>query len=359
MTQSRLPLVLDGAGALPDAGTLLVFGPKGDADLAPLPAARLRIVQGFHPDHEALAARGLAVTAEAEGAHAAALVFLPRARAEGRAMLAEAAARVPQGAPIWIDGQKTDGIDTMLRDLRALAGEAAVGAPVAKAHGKIFRLDNPGAAAFAGWRATALHPAPGFVTRAGVFSAEAVDRGSALLAAALPETLSGRIADLGAGWGWLSAQILTRPGVRSLDLIEADHAALACARANISDPRASFHWADATRFAPAQPYDAVVTNPPFHQGRAADPALGAAFIAAAARMLAPHGRLWLVANRHLPYEAVLTTAFREVAEVGGDGAFKLFVASHPQRLGGQRPGASRAGAAGAAATLRRGTRSRR
>jgi 16S rRNA (guanine1207-N2)-methyltransferase len=48
-------------------------------------------------------------------------------------------------------------------------------------------------------------------------------------------------------------------------------------------------------------------------------------------MLSPRGELWLVANRHLPYEGALRLAFREVAELGADPAFKLFHASHPIR----------------------------
>ena len=177
--------------------------------------------------------------------------------------------------------------------------------------------------------------APGFVTLPGVFSADGPDPGSRALAAALPERLPRRMADLGAGWGWLSAQVLARPGVEELHLIEADHAALACARANVTDPRAVFHWADATRFRPPAPLDGVVMNPPFHSGRAADPALGAAFIRAAAGMLGTSGRLWMVANRHLPYEAALAQVFREVAEIGGDGGFKVFLAARPIPGGGK------------------------
>lgn len=332
MKHSRLTTLLeDGPGLLPASGTVLVLGPRADSDLAALPLDRVRAVQGFRPDHDALAARGISVAPAAEGmGHAAALVILPRARAEGRAMVAEAAARVSPGAPVWIDGAKTDGIDTMLRDVRA---RAEVATSLAKAHGRIFAFAGGDASRFADWQAQPLEPAPGFRTMPGVFSAEAVDRGSRLLAEALPGDLKGRIADLGAGWGWLAAQVLARPGVKSLELVEADHAALACARTNITDPRASFHWADATQFKPERIMDTVVMNPPFHQGRAADPSLGAAFIKAAARMLSPPGVLWMVANRHLPYEAALNAAFREVAELPGNGGFKLFRASHPHRVG--------------------------
>jgi 16S rRNA (guanine1207-N2)-methyltransferase len=147
----------------------------------------------------------------------------------------------------------------------------------------------------------------------------------------LPARLGPLVADLGAGWGYLSRAILAREGVTEVHLIEADHAALDCARQNVTDPRARFHWADTTVHAPGIAFDTVVTNPPFHVTRAADPALGRSFVEAARRLLAPRGDLWLVANRHLPYETALRSAFREVAEIGDDPAFKLFHASHPVR----------------------------
>ena len=39
--------------------------------------------------------------------------------------------------------------------------------------------------------------------------------------------------------------------------------------------------------------------------------------------LKPGGALWLVANRHLPYEDVLDARFGEVSEVASSGAFKV------------------------------------
>jgi len=74
-----------------------------------------------------------------------------------------------------------------------------------------------------------------------------------------------------------------------------------------------------------------VMNPPFHTGRAADPSLGRSFISAARAMLTPGGHLWLVANRHLPYEAALGEAFRNVDQIGTDSGFKVYHASRPVR----------------------------
>ena len=142
---------------------------------------------------------------------------------------------------------------------------------------------------------------------------------------------SKRVADFGAGWGFLSRAILAQDSVKELDLIEAEADALECAKRNITDPRARFFWADATTFKPAKLWECVVMNPPFHVGRDADAGLGMAFIKAAHRGLTPSGSLLLVANRHLPYEPLLRQLFKQVEEIGGDSAFRLFRAAAPIR----------------------------
>jgi 16S rRNA (guanine1207-N2)-methyltransferase len=327
MRSARLTLALDtGTITLPGTGNLLVFRPRAGDDLSALPKDRVRVIQGFRPDHDAFAAAGYGVAVSATAGGAAALVCLPRSKAEARALVAEACVRVVPGGPVIVDGQKTDGIDAMLRDIRARVDTSV---PVAKAHGRVFAF--PAGPAFSDWAGVETVTEDGFITLPGVFSADGPDRGSILLAAALPAKLPGRIVDLGAGWGFLARAILARDGVRQLDLVEAEAAALDCARRNVTDPRARFHWADAVSFRPDGVIDAVVCNPPFHVTRAAEPGLGAAFIKAAAAMLHPGGTLWLVANRHLPYGAVLTETFREVEDIGGDGAFRLVRASRPVR----------------------------
>ena len=304
-------------------GRALILGADGAEDLSPFDRTRTLIVEGMAQHHEALKARGFNVATQPEGSFDTALVTLPRSRDAARARIAEAAAHLAPGGALWIDGQKTDGIEASLKEIKALG---SISDTHSKAHGKIARVEDPSKIP-PEWAARDLSPLPGFITRPGVFSAESVDPGSAMLAAALPEKLPTRIVDLGAGWGWLSAQILTRPGVARLHLVEADYSALECARANITDPRAMFHWADARSFRLPEPVNGVIMNPPFHEGRAAEPGLGAAFIKAAAGLLTTAGRLWMVANRHLPYEAELAQHFAEVSEIGGDNRFKVLTAT--------------------------------
>lgn len=323
MSQTRLNTALDGGAlALPE-GPVAVIRPSAGYDLDGLPRAGLTVVHSFKPDIDHWQRAGLA-TAQDIPAVTAAIVVVPRSKTLARGLIAAAC---DKAQIVVVDGQKTDGIDSLFRDCKARLGDIE---SVAKAHGRLFWFAASGD--FADWRIGAPQPGPeGFVTTPGVYAESAVDSGSALLAAALPRKLPRRMADFGAGWGYLSAAVLANPDVTSLDLIEAEGLALDCARLNITDPRARFVWEDVTSYRADTPYDGIVMNPPFHAGRAADPDIGRAFIAAAARNLTAGGQLWMVANRHLPYEAALTAHFRNVAEFGGDRAFKLIHATRPKR----------------------------
>lgn len=323
MSQTRLSTALDqGLLQLPD-GPLSVLRPPAGYDLSAVGPERLRISHGFRPDFEFWQATGVPVTVAPVTAPAT-LVVLPRAKALARGMIAQACAL---SGLIIVDGQRTDGVDSLWRELRDRLGEMPT---VTKAHGRMFWF--PVTDKMVDWAIAAPEPdEAGFYRQPGVFSESGIDRGSQVLAAALPAKLPARIADLGAGWGYLSAAALTRTGLQQIDLIEAESLSLDCARLNVTDPRARFVWADVTSHTPDRAYDAVIMNPPFHAGRAAEPALGQAFIAAAARLLAPHGQLWMVSNRHLPYETALRGKFRNLAEVGQDGAFKVFHATRPLR----------------------------
>ena len=77
-------------------------------------------------------------------------------------------------------------------------------------------------------------------------------------------------------------------------------------------------------------FDAVVSNPPFHVGSRSVPALGRAFIAAAARALKRDGQFLMVANRHLPYEDVLRDVFGRGELLAEQGGFKVYRAWEPK-----------------------------
>ncbi len=185
------------------------------------------------------------------------------------------------------------------------------------------RVDGLDAAIAAG--SSQSPPGLGLWSQPGVFSWDRVDPGSALLAAALP-ALAGAGADLGCGVGFLALKVLASPAVTRLALLDIDRRATQAAQRNIDDPRAAFAWADVRAWPAPDGLDFVVMNPPFHDGGAEDRALGQAFIRRAAQMLRKGGRCWLVANRHLPYEAVLAEAFAAVTPRADAGGYKVLEA---------------------------------
>ena len=174
---------------------------------------------------------------------------------------------------------------------------------------------------------TGLYSAPG------VFSWDRADVGSSLLLEHLPDNLAGNGMDLGCGNGYLSVHVLGRyAGIRAWHAVDADALALDCARRNLTGAgkaRVQFHWLDATREALPRDMDVVLMNPPFHKSRADCVTLGRAMIEAAAGSLHADGSLFLVANRHLPYEALLGELFGRVATLVEGQGYKVMRCSCP------------------------------
>jgi 16S rRNA (guanine1207-N2)-methyltransferase len=171
-----------------------------------------------------------------------------------------------------------------------------------------------------------LAPKTGLMGQPGIFSWDRVDAGTALLLEALP-SLYGRVADLGCGTGLLSQAVLKSTKVKALTGFDCDRRALAACAQNISDDRFAGVWTDLrTQGSGTTGLDFIVTNPPFHDKGIEDQTLGLTFIKVAAQSLRTGGSLWLTANRHLPYEAVLAASFKSVSVKAQANGFKVFEA---------------------------------
>ncbi|MEJ7747272.1 MAG: class I SAM-dependent methyltransferase [Luteimonas sp.] len=292
--------------------------------------------QTFKPEFDSLQRAGIEVRNDGTSTrYPLVLVLPPRQRDEARTLLAYAIARTQPGGVVIASMANDEGAKSGESDLARIAGPLHV---LSKNKCRVFwtaPLQDAFDPVLAAEWAQLDAPRPildgRFTSRPGVFAWDRIDVASALLAAHLPNDLAGRGADLGAGYGYLATEVLARcPNVVALDLYEAEARALELARINLAPFRSpaavEFHWHDVTAGLP-QRYDFIVTNPPFHAQVGADrPDIGRRFINAAADALQPGGRLWLVANRHLPYEEVLNTGFgttRIVAQLHG---FKIIEA---------------------------------
>jgi 16S rRNA (guanine1207-N2)-methyltransferase len=256
-----------------------------------------------------------------------AIVLAPGGVLERDYVLAQALRVLKAGAPLLAFAPKDKG-GSRLR--KALEGFGAKVTEEARRHHRFCHLARPAELTDVGEAIAAggprLSPTLGAWTQPGVFSWDRLDPGSAKLMEVLP-TLSGHGADLGCGIGLLAQRVLASPAVTSLTCLEIDRRAVACAQRNLDDPRAVVRWADVRQWDDSLVgLDFVVMNPPFHDGGTEDRELGVTFIRTAARMLRRGGVCWIVANRHLPYEAALAGAF-EAAEVRADaGGYKIFEA---------------------------------
>lgn len=291
-------------------------------------AAAIDSVQPLRPLYRALEARRIAVTPVIEGeGYDAALILCGKHKGDNENHLAEALSRVKTGGLIAVAGGKEDGIQSLRKRIGAFGWG---GDSLPKYHGVVFWFSRP-AEAEAAIEKLAARPVRvdgRFDAAPGMFSHDRVDAGSELLASRLPADFAGHAADFGAGWGYLSVALAEKsPGLKGVDLFEADFNALEAARrnmaANCRSVPARFYWQDLTAEESRDKYDLIVMNPPFHEAHAAEPALGKAMIEAAAKALKIGGRVMLVANRGLPYEPVMAERFKEWGETCRNARFKV------------------------------------
>ncbi|THD59101.1 class I SAM-dependent methyltransferase [Phenylobacterium sp.] len=256
-----------------------------------------------------------------------ALVLAPPGTLERDFVLAQALRVLRPGAPLTAFAPKDKGGSRLKK---ALEGFGCVVGEDARRHHRFCHVLRPAkltglAEAIAAGAPRIVH-ALGLWSQPGVFSWDRPDPGSLKLIETLP-VLGGRGADLGCGIGLLARAVLAAPAVTALACADLDRRAVECAQHNLDDPRVSVAWADLRNPpAGAADLDFVVMNPPFHDGGAEDRALGQAFIATAAAMLRRGGVCWLVANRHLPYEAPLGAAFSSVTLRAEGGGYKVYEA---------------------------------
>jgi 16S rRNA (guanine1207-N2)-methyltransferase len=287
----------------------------------PLPLEDVDCEQSFRPDFLRLKR---ATPRLSHGSYDQGLVLLTKHKEENIANIARGWELLAPDGILVCSGANDDGAASLEKNVAKAFGLAG---SLSKFHCRVFWLRRGERSPPDYWRAlTELRPVGdgAWFSQPGIFAWDRIDDGSALLASHLPDDFAGHVADFGCGWGFLAREVLARsPGVKRIDLIDAEHRAIEAACVNVKDTRASFHWLDLVAEAAPATYDAIVCNPPFHAGRAADPALGQGIIAAAARALKPGGRVYMVANRGLPYEPLLKANFASFQTLIDNNKFRV------------------------------------
>ena len=266
-------------------------------------------------------------------------VRIPHEKVAQLQLLWDAFRMLRVGGRCYLAGATNEGGKTAARTLEALFGNVGV-----LAHDSGHRLvvavkrsETPGDGdelrspflapdVFHEFDATVRGEALRLSSRPGVFSWDHLDEATALLADEMRVAPGASVLDLGCGVGALGI-VAARMGAGRVTMLDADvEATRAAARsAAAAGVTADVRTSDVASAVLGERFDVVVTNPPFHVGKATDLQVPQQFIADAWEVLAPGGQLYLVANRTLPYERAIQQRFGAVRTVHDGARFKVLV----------------------------------
>ena len=160
---------------------------------------------------------------------------------------------------------------------------------------------------------------------AGVFSQKQLDKGTELLLENLVD-VKGRVLDFGCGAGVITAAMLQKQPDLNVDCVDINAMALASCQMTMeaNGVKANVYASDG--FSDIKgPFDAVISNPPFHDGLQATTDIAQRFVKDSAAALNRGGVFQIVANRHLPYSDVIASHFGEVNACAENNKYKIYL----------------------------------
>jgi 16S rRNA (guanine1207-N2)-methyltransferase len=170
------------------------------------------------------------------------------------------------------------------------------------------------------------------VSRPGVFSWEHLDEATELLAQWMEVPVGASVLDLGCGTGGLGVIAAQLSGSGQVTMLDADAEAVRSATTSAQNAGLTNCVAMTSDIASAvfdRRFDVVVTNPPFHIGKATNLTVPAQFMRDAKAVLVPGGRLFVVANRTLPYEPIMMELFGNMRTLHNGRRFKVLASTSP------------------------------
>ncbi|MGI2258897.1 methyltransferase [Shewanella sp. GXUN23E] len=158
----------------------------------------------------------------------------------------------------------------------------------------------------------------------GVFSEKKLDMGTELLLQHLP-SLHGRVLDFGCGAGVIAACLLKANPQLQLECVDINAMALASCELTLAANKLQARvYASDGMSQTEGAFDAIISNPPFHDGLTATTDIALSFVRDSHRALQPKGCWQIVANRHLPYSETIASHFGKVDCVAENNKFKVY-----------------------------------
>ncbi|QYJ89418.1 class I SAM-dependent methyltransferase [Shewanella halotolerans] len=158
----------------------------------------------------------------------------------------------------------------------------------------------------------------------GVFSEKRLDEGTELLLEHLP-TLKGRVLDFGCGAGVITAALLKANPDLELECVDINAMALASCELTLAanGMQAKVYASDGLTQTQGM-FDAVISNPPFHDGLDSTTEIATRFVQESEAQLKSGGIFQIVANRHLPYSDTIAKFFKTVNVAAENNKYKIY-----------------------------------
>lgn len=293
---------------------------RAQVDRQPKPATWLRRAGGPVP----------ARPWPAPGPFTAALIRLPKSKDELTFLLDAAASVLADSGPLFVFGANDEGIRSAAPVLAGYADN--IETLTARSHCRVIAgLRRPAIAgligSLEGWRQSRDidigRGARPWISYPGLFARGRLDDGTRLLIEHLPPLSAGaRVLDYACGTGVIAAAVLERHPDASVAALDVDTLALEATRANAPAARAMSgssisDTGDAI-------YDAILSNPPIHDGVGEDHGVLDALIRTAPQHLAPRGVFQIVVQSRVRLEKPLAMAFGAIEIVARDGRFCIW-----------------------------------
>jgi 16S rRNA (guanine1207-N2)-methyltransferase len=263
-------------------------------------------------------------------------IHAPREKEVARQCVRDAMALLRFGGHCYLAGANRSGVKPAIRYLEQLAGHAHVlayggGSRVALAvKGETARTDEARSEEYSRFHELIArvrgrqYPC---VTKPGLFSWDKVDEGTRRLVESMEISPQEHVLDLGCGYGLAGLVAADMASCGEVVLADVDCVAVDAARRTLERNHVSHAEAvlsDCGAAVMDRAFDVVITNPPFHQGRGVSYEAARQFIHDSACVLRPGGRLYLVANRFIPYGREMEGLYQDVGFAYRDSRYQVW-----------------------------------
>jgi 16S rRNA (guanine1207-N2)-methyltransferase len=267
---------------------------------------------------------GVSLPPEFNGTFDIVVVLPPKGRNLRRRLLLEAYKGLKRGGKLYLAGEKRQGVKSLIGDAEELFENAAIIDIRSRERVAVLIRRSQDMPEIPWLKIAGVLPGSwhkfqteirghSFTIRSlpGVFSYDRIDDGTRLLLDHLEVVRDSTVLDIGCGYGIIGL-MASKLGAGRVDLVDADLLALESARENTRKNNIKnirIIPGDLIEPVAGEKYDLIVSNPPFHTGVSTNYDIARVLIEDAKSVLAPGGKILLVANAFLKYDRYMKDVF--------------------------------------------------